>query len=93
MPRVVAHVAIDHRLHVDGGAQQAADVFDFAIRDRLVAHPAREDGFDRQLQLLERVLREVLPVVLLVDFLVRLAELLQALRRHIGVVAWPCTSS
>ena len=85
--RVVAHVAEDHRLHVHRRAQQAGDVLD--LRDtspprRL--HPALEHRFDRQLELLERVLRERLAEVLLEDLLVLVAQLDHAFDGHVGVV-------
>ena len=44
--RIVAHVPVDHGLHVHGSSQQAADTFDLAIADRLVRHPALEDSLD-----------------------------------------------
>ena len=45
--RIIAHVAVYHRLAVNSSTEQAANVFDFAILHSLVGHPALEDRFDR----------------------------------------------
>ena len=37
---VVAHVAEDHRLHVDGGAEVVRDLLDLAVAERAVVVPA-----------------------------------------------------
>ena len=41
---VVAHVAEDHQLHVDGGAQIVGDVVMTAVGDGARVAPAAEDG-------------------------------------------------
>ena len=61
----VARVAIDHGLHVDGGAPLGGDVVLAAIDDGAVVHPGAEHGADRAPELLPRVLREVLAGALL----------------------------
>ena len=83
--RVLAHVAVDHRLDVHGRAVEALDALDAAVGDRAVAVPAAEDGLDRELELLEGVLREDLTLRALVDRLVRVAQLDHALRWHVGI--------
>ena len=81
----LAHVAVDHRLHVDSRAVEAVDALDAPVADRLVGVPALEHRLDRQLELLERVLRELVTNLLAVDLFVQLAQLDQALLGHIGV--------
>ena len=62
---VVAGVAVDHRLHVDGGAPLGRDVVLAAVDDRAVVHPGAEHGADGALQLIPRRGREVLAGALL----------------------------
>ncbi len=69
MPLLVAHVAEDHHLDVDGGAQVVADVGGVAIVDGALAEPTVEDGAGGQFQLLVGVLREVTVGVRLDDAL------------------------
>jgi len=64
---VGAHVAEDHCLDVDGGAEQAGDVVELAIADGAVGHPGAEDGVDGVLELDAAVLREELADVLAVN--------------------------
>ena len=54
--RVVARVAEDHRLDVDGGPLQARDPLDPPVLDGLVPHPAIEDRHDRLPELILGVL-------------------------------------
>ena len=51
----VAQVAVDHALHVDGGASQAADLVDFPVLDGTGHHPGHEDSADRLVELLPGV--------------------------------------
>ena len=62
---VVAGVAIDHRLHVDGGSPLGGDVVFAAIDDGAVVHPGAEHGAGRAPELLPRILRELLAGALL----------------------------
>ena len=55
---VVAHVSKDHRLHVDGGADQAGDLVEDPVLDRPIGLPRIKYGVDRILQLLHRILRK-----------------------------------
>ena len=55
---VFAHIAVDHRLHVDSGAPVVGDALDFAVADRAVALPRREDGADGAVELFFRVFGE-----------------------------------
>ena len=64
---VVAHVAEDHRHDVDGRAEVVGDLLVVAVVDRALAEPAREDGLDREVELLVRVAREVAAGVLADD--------------------------
>ena len=52
---VVAHIAEDHRLNVDGGAKVMGDLFAVAVDDRALVVPALEDSDDRELELLQRI--------------------------------------
>ena len=58
--RVVAHVAEDHRLHVDRGAEVVRRSLLVAVVDGAAAVPGEEDGHDGAAQLLVGVGREVL---------------------------------
>ncbi len=82
---VVAHVAVNHRLAVDCGAEQATDAFDLAVLDRFVGHPALEDRLDRFGQLVHWILREVFTGVLLVKCLVGFAQFLEPFGWNVGV--------
>ena len=66
-PRVVAHVAEDHGHHVDRSAQVVGDLLVVAVVDGALAEPAREDGLDREIELLVRIAWEVAPRVLADD--------------------------
>jgi hypothetical protein len=70
-----------------GGAVETRDAGDAAVRHGTLAHPRLEHGLDGQLKLLERVLREDLADVALVDLLVAFAEIDHALLGHVGVFA------
>ena len=62
---VVAGVAVDHRLDVDGGAPLGRDVVLAAVDDRAVVHPRAEDGADGAEQLIPGRARELLAGALL----------------------------
>ena len=55
---VLAHVAVDHGLHVHRRAPVVGDAFQLAVADRPVAVPGAEDGADGSLELLGGVLGE-----------------------------------
>ena len=57
--RVVAHVAEDHGHDVDGRAQVVGDLVVLAVVVRALAEPRREDGLDREVELLHRIAREL----------------------------------
>jgi len=82
---VVAHVAEDHGLHVDGGAQQPLDVVQFAIADGARAVPRAEHRVDRMGQLDLSVLREHLADMVLVDLLVCFDHAVQLLGVEVAV--------
>ncbi len=82
---VGAGVAEDHGLHVDGGSFETRDPLDPAVLDRLLAHPAIEDGHDGLPELVHRVLGEVLADELLVNSLVTLDEFLEVVGVKVGV--------
>ena len=77
--RGVAHVAEDHALHVDGGAQPVVDAVDAAIGLGAFAVPTAEDGVAGGRQLLQRGLREVLAALLLDELLVLDDDLFEGL--------------
>ncbi len=56
----VTGVAIDHRLHVDGGSPFGGDAVFAAIHDRAVVHPRAEHGAGSAPELLPRILRKLL---------------------------------
>ena len=64
--RVVALVAEHHLLDVDRGAPVVGDAVQPPVGDRALAGPGVEHRADRELELLLRVLRELLAGVLLV---------------------------
>ena len=74
---VLAEVAEDHGLHVDGGAQPVVDVVDAAIGLGAIVLPAAEHGVARLHELIERVLREVLAGLFLDELLVLGDDVLQ----------------
>ena len=80
-----AGVAEDHRLHVHGGAGEAADVVQLAILDGAGVVPTAEDGLDAHLELLVGVGREVLAELGLDDLLVAGDDLLEVLGGEFGV--------
>ena len=65
--RVVAHVAEDHRHDVDRRAQVVGDLLVVAVVAGALAEPGGEDGLDREVELVERVAREVAAGVLADD--------------------------
>ena len=82
----VAQVAVDHRLHVDRGAEHVVgNIVDAAIVLGAVVLPGAEHGVARHDQLLVRILREVALGVLFDDLLVFLDDFLQRLGVEFGV--------
>ena len=61
----LAEVAEHHRADVDGGAQVLRDALAASVQPRPVGVPRVEDGVDGHVQLLARVLRELVAGVLL----------------------------
>ena len=84
---VVAHVAKDHGLHVDGGAPVVGDALVIAVGDRARAVPGVEDGLDRQVELLVGIGGELLAKVLLVHRLVLVHQALEPVQADVGVRA------
>jgi len=56
---VVAHVAEDHGLHVDGGPPVGRNIVQFAVGNGALVHPRAEDGADGSPELCLRIFREV----------------------------------
>src|SRR5262249_32444208 len=56
-PRIVAHVAEDHRHHVAGGAEVMRDLLAVAVDNCALVIPGAEDGQRGRLELLPRLLR------------------------------------
>ncbi len=67
---IVAHVAEYHRLYVDGGSPVARDVVHAAIENGAVVVPATENGFNSFHQLFARLLREIFPKAVFIEFLI-----------------------
>ena len=78
---VLAQVAEDHGLHVDGCAEPVVDAVDAAIGLGALVLPAPEYGVARGDQLLQRILREVLAGFFLHQLLVLGDDLLQRVGR------------
>ena len=57
----VAGISEHHLDDVDGGAEEAGDLLDAAIGDRLLRHPGAEHGADSPPELVDRIVRKVLP--------------------------------
>ena len=83
--RVVPGVAEHHGLDVDRGPLQPGDPLDPPVLDRLVAHPAIEDGRDGLPELVLGILGERLADVLLIDRLVASDQLLEVIGAEVGV--------
>ena len=64
---VVAHVAEDHRLDIDGGAPVGGDVVELAVGDGALVHPGTEDRPDGAPQLLLGIFGKRLPEFLFHD--------------------------
>ena len=90
VPEVVAHVAKDHALDVDGGAPVAGDIVHAAVHDRARVVPGTEHGLDGfNAAATFGILRELDTHFLLIKRLVTLDnDFLQVLGGQIGVVAW-----
>ena len=58
--RVLAKVAKDHRLHVDGSAPLVGQPLDTAVGNGTLAVPRQEHGTNRTPELLPRIFRELL---------------------------------
>ena len=82
---VVALVAEDHRLHVDGGAEVVGDALELAVVAGAPSVPRTEHRLDRVPQLLVGILREVDAGVGLDDVLERRDETLEIARRKFGI--------
>ena len=74
---VIAQVAEDHALHVDGGAEPVVDAVDAAIGLGALVLPTAEDGVARLHELIQRFLREVLAGLFLYQRLVLGDDLLE----------------
>ena len=82
---VVAHVAEDHALDVDGGAPFIGDFVLLAIEDGTFVHPGTEHGADRALELIERVGREFLAGAFVDERFEALDEFVQIGFAEVGV--------
>ena len=82
----VAGVAERHLLDVDGGAPLIGDLVHLAVDVRARVIPAAEHGLDGLDELLVRILREGLVLVILVDLLEDDDELLEIVGVQINVV-------
>ncbi len=68
--RGIAHVSKDHRLNVDGCAELVRDIIHPAVGICSRVVPGTEDSLDGLHQLNLRILREVLALLLFVEFLI-----------------------
>jgi hypothetical protein len=83
---VLAAVPEHHLLHVDGGAPLVRDLVDAAVLDGALAGPGVEHGADRLLELLLRVLRELLAGLVPEDPLEVVGQCLQVVHAELHVV-------
>ncbi len=83
---VVAHVAVDHRHDVDGGAEVVGDLLAVAVVVGALAEPRGEDRLDGQVELLGRLGREVAAGVLADDRLELGDQRLEVVDRQVGVL-------
>ena len=81
----VSHVAEDHGLDVDGGAEHVIDVVHAAIVLGAVILPGAEDGVAGHHELIIRILRKINLGVLLDDLFVLGDDFLQGLGIEVGV--------
>ena len=81
----IAHVAKDHRLHVDGRAPIVGNAVLAPINHRAVVVPGTENGADRAPKLGARVLRKRFAGALLDQILEALHELFQIIDRELDV--------
>ena len=82
---VVAHVAEDHGLNIDGRAPAARDVVQTAIYDGSRVVPGTENGLDRFDELFLRILREFHAHFLLIELFIFHNDLLEVLCIQLGV--------
>ena len=83
---VHAAVAEHHRNDVHGRSEVVGDLVLPAIVDRAATVPGAEDGLDRELHLLPRVLRELRAGVLAVDLQEAREDLLEVVGVEVGVL-------
>ena len=83
--RGIAHIAEDHRLHVDGGAPIGGNVVQAAIDLGALRLPRSEHRADRAPELVLHVLREGLAPLFLDQALVGRDQRLPVLGRHLGI--------
>src|SRR5690606_20556070 len=82
---VVAGVAVDHRLNVDGGSPLGRDVVLAAVDGRAVVHPGAEDGAGGAALLVPGAVREALAGALLDERLEALDEFLLVVGGQVAV--------
>ena len=85
----LAHVAEDHRLHVNGSPQTAGDAVNLSVQDRTFVVPGAEDRLHGFHQLVLRILREFSSDFCFDKVLVRSNDILQIGRRKLCIVLIP----
>ena len=94
--RVLAHVAVHHSDHTDGGAEVVGDVVYASVVSGPFRIPAGEHGFDRAPQLFPRIGRKCTAALALDDFLERVYQSLEIFGCQVNVpldAAFPFPSS
>ena len=91
--RLIAGVAVHHRLHVDGRAPLRRDVVLAAVDDRAIVHPGAEHGADGAHQLIPRRRREVLAGALLDERLEAARRAPSGPRASASCLRCPCDSA
>ena len=84
--RRIPHISENHRLHIDCRAELVRNIVHSSVRIRSGIVPAAEHRFNGLHQLHLRILREFLPLLLPVQFLVLGNDFLQAFRCQLCVV-------
>ena len=82
---IIAGVAVNHRLNVDGGAPLSGDVVFAAIHDRAVIHPGTEHSASSAAKLIPRIVRENVAGALFDELLEEFHQFLLVIRSQVAV--------
>ena len=83
---IIPHVSEYHHLYVDSSSPISRNVIHLAIEDGTLVVPGTEDCFNRAIQLLLRIGREILFQRILIEFLEALYHFLHVIRIKVGIL-------